>query len=188
MKKRYTVDRHGTETEIKGHKHRLRNQPGLQHLPSEVIATDEDDPDKVSVYDAPHIQRELVEEHYKALDKPTKKPSRFPPIAQPGEVVPLNQFQVDIVRLRICKALTDVHMAEQREGKFKGIPSRHVWFPEDNVNSYELRDGNPPSDTDRPKHLRRYKLALDPVTITKTESFKEIINDQAAAGTFSMGA
>ena len=188
MKKGYIVDKHGKETEVKGHKHKLRSQPGLQHLPSELVATDDDDPDKISIFDAPHIQKELIEEHDKRAQAPAKKNSKYPPVAQPGEYISLTQFQIDIVRLRVCKAVTDVHMEEVRQKAFKGIPSRYVWFPENNVNEYQLRMGNPPSDRDRPKHLKRFKLEIDPVVIPQTDTFQEILNDAKAAGTFDMGA
>lgn len=42
----------------------------------------------------------------------------------------------------------------------KSWPVSHLWFPRDTVNAYELRSGNPPSDSDRPKHMRGYNLVV----------------------------
>ena len=72
MKKRYIVDKHGNETPIKGHKHRLRANGVLAQYPEEMIATDEDDPEKISVLDAPHIRESLVED-YANREKEKKK-------------------------------------------------------------------------------------------------------------------
>ena len=179
MKKRYIVDKHGTETPIKGHKHRLRANGVLTQYPEELIASDEDDPEKISVLDAPHIREALVKDYANNQDKKKEKvPERKLP-APVGVVMPVSQYQIDFVRLRICKNLLNMHLAEAEAGRFNGFPPRHVWFPDDNVNKYELRDGNPPSDRDRPKHLRNLKIELDPVAVVNYDTFKEILKYEA---------
>ena len=43
----------------------------------------------------------------------------------------------------------------------------HIWFPENRVSKYEIRGGNPPSDSERPQHLRGLFLELDPKQLGK---------------------
>ena len=38
----------------------------------------------------------------------------------------------------------------------------HLWFPDDNILNAELRHGNPPSESGRPKHLKRKNLVIHP--------------------------
>ena len=179
MKKRYIVDKHGTETPVKGHKHKLRNHPGLADLPEELIATDDDDPDKVSALDAPHIKETLVEDHVaKLLEQEKKEDPRIPKI---GQKRPLDQFQIDLVRLRVCRALIDHAIYTQELGIFGGFPPQHIWFPDDNSNKYEIRDGWGPTNEDRPKHLKHYKLEIDPPAIVESKELKRIIKELANA-------
>ena len=175
MKKRYIVDRHGTETPVKGHKHKLRNQPGLSDLPEELIATDDDDPDKVSALDAPHIKETLVEDHVaKLLEQEKKEDPRIP---KPGQKRPLDQFQIDLVRLRVCRVLIDNAIDAQVRGTFEGFEPAHVWFPDDNANKYELRRGWGPTNGDRPKHLKHYKLELDPPVLVESRELKAAMKE-----------
>jgi len=139
----------------------------LRKLPSDYVTKEEDDPDRVHPLDAPHIveavsaeRREKEEGTYKdPLEKPKRK---FPPIAPVGRVIPLSQQQIDYVRYRALQSIITVELCKAMEGEDPDLEARyHLWFPEDNVNHYLLRDGNPPADIDRPKHLRGYRLELD---------------------------
>jgi len=38
---------------------------------------------------------------------------------------------------------------------------QHLWFPAPQLDRYELREGNPPADADRPKWLKRKNLVID---------------------------
>lgn len=38
---------------------------------------------------------------------------------------------------------------------------KHLWFPYPNDTAYSMRDGNPPPDSERPKHLRKKDLIID---------------------------
>lgn len=70
---------------------------------------------------------------------------------------PFDQGAVDEVRTAVLmQLLVSAVRAEVRKP-----PVRHLWFPRASTRAYDLRDGNPPSDTDRPKHLRGLRLELD---------------------------
>ena len=72
-------------------------------------------------------------------------------------VQPITKMALEIIRIRVTTAclITAVEDNERKQ------PVRHLWFPEDNVNRYELRLGNPPADSDRPRHLRGLQLVID---------------------------
>jgi hypothetical protein len=69
----------------------------------------------------------------------------------------LTQAQVDKVRTRVVVALL-ISAVEARQRK---VPVKHLWFPEKRDTKYELRNGNAPADSDRPRHLRGLHLAVD---------------------------
>jgi hypothetical protein len=59
---------------------------------------------------------------------------------------------------------TDKDSFEDEAHLFHAIHSpkpQHLWFKDKNLNSYELRDGNPPSDSERPMWARGLKLEID---------------------------
>lgn len=69
----------------------------------------------------------------------------------------MDQREVDIVRIRVLASC----LATAVMNGEKKVPVRHLWFPEERVTYYRLRDGNPPADVDRPKHLRGLRLEID---------------------------
>jgi len=138
----------------------------LRKLPGELVTKEKADPDKAHAIDAPHVVESIIhdraEEIKKADDKPVDKPILR--AAKPGEYVPLSQQQIDIVRMRVLSSLIDQFIKWAGGDKTvdrEDFGVRYLWFPDNNVNNYELRDGNPPSDTDRPKHMRRFELVCD---------------------------
>jgi len=125
----------------------------LRALPSEFLTKDIEDGTRIHEIDDPHTQEDLK-------DQLQEEKSALPPLpagAPVGEVVPLNQWQVDLVRLR---AMQSVIHAESRKAK-PDLSVRHLWFPRNNVNEYALRRGNPPSDRERPVHLKGLRLEID---------------------------
>ena len=78
--------------------------------------------------------------------------------------------------MRAISSIVNSLLTEAKAGKEPDMSVRHLWFPEDNVNHYELRDGNPPGDSGRPKHMRGYRIELDIVSIP--ERVKDVIEDQ----------
>lgn len=70
---------------------------------------------------------------------------------------PITRKNLEQTRIRVTFACL---LAAVEKGQRK-LPVRHLWFPEDNANKYSLRDGNPPADVDRPKHLKGRRLVID---------------------------
>jgi hypothetical protein len=70
---------------------------------------------------------------------------------------PFRQEEIDQIRTAvIMQCLVTAVIAEERRPKV-----RHLWFPRASVSAYELREGNPPADSERPLHLRGKRLEVD---------------------------
>lgn len=73
----------------------------------------------------------------------------------------MTQDEVDEVRMRVT-----IHWVRGllKKGVLQlgTVPKHHLWFPADDVNIYELRQGNAPPSSDRPRHLKKLELWLDP--------------------------
>lgn len=68
------------------------------------------------------------------------------------------QAQVDEVRFRVTLLMARDALRDRRQPKHV----YHLWWPTAaEPETYELRQGNPPSDWDRPAHLRRLDLEVD---------------------------
>lgn len=67
-------------------------------------------------------------------------------------VAKFEELRLQAISNRLLYALR-FHMPEP--------PVRHIWADE-SLTTIELREGNPPSDTDRPLHLRGLDLVVDP--------------------------
>lgn len=138
----------------------------LRQLPGELVTKELEDPDRAHPSDAPHVIGQIVDDHIEREVKsdappPLRQASRF---AQAGQCIRLSQREIDFVRMRVISSLIEEYLAWLQGGDDKDgspVSVRHLWFPENNVNSYELRDGNPPPDADRPKHMRRFRLECD---------------------------
>lgn len=74
-----------------------------------------------------------------------------------GAPGPVTRRGVEKARIRVTFACL-ISAVERGE---RHPPVRHLWFPEDRISLYHLRDGNPPADQDRPPHLRGHRLAID---------------------------
>lgn len=69
----------------------------------------------------------------------------------------LTQEAVDEVRLRVLSAV----LVSSIKLRNPNPPVQHLRFPRNGVQAYQLRDGNPPSDTDRHPWERGLKLWID---------------------------
>lgn len=141
----------------------------LRKLPGELVTIKEiGHEDKVHPSDAPHIVGALTEEYEAranaelAGETPSaEKKIKKLKCAQPGEVVPLSQWEIDVVKIRVIAAMINSALAAASKGAAPELTVKHLWFPEDNVNHYHLRNGNPPAAQERPRHMRRMKLEVD---------------------------
>lgn len=140
-------------------------KPELARLPSEIVTKDEGEENKAHELDERHIVDAIEQEWLESQDKKTNtslKDEVAKASAPVGEVVPLSQPRVDMVIFRCIVSKLEA----LSEGLAKGIDQNvdqifHVWFPQDNVNKYSLKKGNPPADSQRPKHLRGLNLVVD---------------------------
>lgn len=142
----------------------------LRNLPDEWVTKDLADGDKVHELDDPlvasRIVKDLREKEAGVVHEKPKSESQqaFDKIKREDRnaVVPLNQERVDVVRMYVLRACigTCLKMVQHKQpSNVRAI--RHLWFTNDNINEYELRDGNPPPDSKRPKHLRGLSLEID---------------------------
>lgn len=144
----------------------------LRELPGELVVKNDLDiqeEDKIHELDPPHIVEALTYEYQQKIAKDGKEDPKLDtcnlpggPLAQIGESKKLNQREIDWVRLRLLKVRIDKALQAVENGHEPNMEVFHVWFPQDEVNIYEIRPGNPPSDTDRPPHLKGFHLWIDP--------------------------
>jgi hypothetical protein len=139
----------------------------MRGLPGEWLTKEEAHPNNIHTLDPPHIVGALIDEHVKKLNDADKSETpdeavKKLPCAQPGEVVPLSQWEIDIVRMRVLRSLVKSAIAEKKNGGSPNVRAiQHLRFEENNVNNYALHAGNPPSDQDRLPHERGFQLAID---------------------------
>lgn len=129
----------------------------MRGLPSSFVTKDTSDGDKIHELDPPHIVKALVREQTNK-EQTSAKPDAVEVLASSlapiGERVPLNQTRIDLVRFRIIRA----RITRLAGSGVLNTKIDYVWFPEDNVNLYELR---PVLPRKLPRHLRNYRLELD---------------------------
>ena len=81
----------------------------------------------------------------------------------------VTQAEVDEVRTRVT--LTWVRAMLQAGEDPSKMEQKYLWFPRDDVEAYELRDGNAPGNSDRPAHLRFLELWMDPKVNQEVKNF-----------------
>lgn len=137
----------------------------LRKLPSDYVTDEIEDIDRVHELDPDHVVESLVEERSLAEQKTEEqrktRVSRLLEDVPHDRPIKLTQPRVDWVRLRVLSAVLGTLAEQAAAGRRPDFGVRHLWFPEDNVNHYELRRGNPPSPSDRPKHMKNIDLVID---------------------------
>jgi hypothetical protein len=135
----------------------------LRDLPGDLVTEDETDESKVHALDPDHVQKDIIADYGKQEapeEAPPEELETFHPIS--GDC---GQEVVDQIILRSIKAILTTQYANMIKNRTIDLGVRHLWFPEDDSAHYELRRGNPPSPSDRPKHMRRLELAVDPTLV-----------------------
>jgi len=158
-RKTITINEQGEAVERQGKAGPELLRADLRQLPSELLTKEVPVASKVHALDDPHVKNTIVREY---ADKMAGKLSPEEELPEGAERVQrvvdatLTQERIDIVRLRVMNAIaknsTDI------EDKLRVY---HLWFPRNDINEYQLRTGNPPSDSARPKHLRAMQLHID---------------------------
>lgn len=176
------LDHRGNWVEGKAGPKNLRQD--LRKLPGEYVTNEIAVDTKIHELDPPHVARTILRDKAKEAEaalnpkKDTAKDAiKKLKCAQPGEYIPLNQWEIDCARIRVINALIQRMYDDARKGAKVELTPCHLWFPDDNANKYQLRTGNPPADVDRPKHLQRFRLEIDVVNWPQT-----IIDELKARG------
>ena len=151
----------------------------LRVLPSELITKDIDDPDRIHEIDPEHVADTYLDDYIKRAqgidpDAPVKyapphlaEKYGLPPV---GKVVKFTdqskektQSQIDMFRLRVASVLLGNLQDQLIAGKVSENEQTrfYIWWPNNNVNEYHLKEGNPPPDSKRPKHLRGFQIHVD---------------------------
>lgn len=164
--KRWILREDGNWEEGKAQPKLLRED--LRKLPSHWITEETADGTKIHEVDPPHVVETIRDELAEAEQEQTAVPYAVEaiieladaPLSEP--VVPLNQWRVDAVRLRVIFALIErANLAVSRK-RVVDLEVRHLRFPTDNVHKYELYPGNPPRRKELRRHERDLQLWVDP--------------------------
>lgn len=160
----------------------------LRKLPADYVTKDTSDDTKIHELDAPHVVEALKYDKAKEADEaenptPDPKPEKkLKSQVEPGRDIPFTkvadpQLEVDLIRFSIIRAIVD--SAEKYGPPEEGLfCKRYVWFPKNNLNIYELRQGNPPANVSRPGYLKNLELFID------IENWPSRITDALAAQEF----
>lgn len=137
----------------------------LRELPGNFITKDTGDPDKIHELDDPHIVRNLAREQAIAqLDSNEEDLDSLLGRAPIGEVVPLKQRFIDAERFFVWKGVIQGQLRDigDRIRLAPDIEVMHwLYFEEDNVNKYLVKEGLPPPDSELPKHMRGFQVVVD---------------------------
>ncbi len=145
-------------------------RPDLRRLPAEYVTDEIHDPNAVHELDGEHIRDEL------ALQRHEKETSDRPPDDDEAIKLPRarrvsnNQETVDLIILMTAKGRMDSAkgLREMGDPEWRQyLKHGHLWFPKDSTDELEWRNGNPPPDSERPKHLRGLDLVVDPMRINQ---------------------
>lgn len=147
--------------------------PSLRHLPSEYVTDEVGEADKVHRLDPEHVRHGILKD---IAEQETGRDVEFNfkdfmsiLVSLPSEVkrgrvtrfkyVQRPQWEVDLIRTRICAVFT---MQAIRHERIENLTAPfYVWFPDDNLNKYIVREGHAPANRDRPHYLRRIDLFID---------------------------
>lgn len=164
---RYTINaKTGQRKEGKAAPKLLRED--LRVLPSEIVTNEIEEESKVHELDAPHIRDSFLEDFVEEAEGKTPEKQLTTDDVAPKlpekkirKISQASQFDVDLIRLRVMKACLDTEKIRVRRGLPLDLGKRYLWFPEDNLDYYCLRRGNPPAPQDRPGYLKHKELHID---------------------------
>lgn len=133
----------------------------LRRLPSDYVTKEVADADRVHPLDEDYIVDDLVrglarqeQGLSEAIDEPLG-------VAKETRDFRLTQDRIDEVRLRVMRAWAQTNIKWLANDKKPDLKAKHLWFPRDDINEYQLRTGNAPPNFDRPRHLRGFDLFID---------------------------
>jgi hypothetical protein len=140
----------------------------LRKLPSEWVTDEVQDGSRIHEDDPEHVREALVDDLVEAERSDNPVPNAVEAVLQLADaplserVVPLSQWRIDAVRLRVIFALIENARVRAKKGKTVNLEVRHLRFPTNNIHGYELRPGPPPAPSKLHPHERGFKLWVDP--------------------------
>lgn len=129
----------------------------LRALPGDLVTDDIEDESKIHELDPDHVQADILADYGK--EHREERPEQFNKINR--TLSQAGQWGVDQIRLRVLRTWLGTQISRGQKGNGPDLGVKHLWFPDDNLDRYGLRDGNPPADVDRPKHMRGLRLEID---------------------------
>jgi len=146
----------------------------LRKMPGEYVTKDTSDPDKIHELDDPHVVEQYVADFERSQEE-AEKPKD--PIKSVRDAIKSNwntevfdQKNIDWCRFNICYNLLCGAIKMHEAGEYDPdhmTKIRHVWFPKPGYDEILMKEGNAPSDSDRPKHLKGKELYIDPLNWPK---------------------
>lgn len=147
----------------------------MRSLPSAAITDDIEEEGKVHEIDTAEIRQTVAEEWIEGQESgDLKKDQPGPPGWKPVKQQFVDPILVSALQAVVCGELTKMDIGEE-----PSLHVRHLWFPENDIRRYELRNGNPPGRSGRPKWLRGLDLVIDPIRGPHRRILNEIADDKA---------
>jgi len=138
----------------------------LRKLPSELVTDEHADTSKIHTLDPSHIKRKLIED-YKTKQFLEEIKSQRPTYMLRGKVSQHGQRGIDFESIRAFKGVLRTIWKLLVRGERNVSNPCYLWFPEDRLSKVELRVGPVPSNSNRPRWLKRMDLLIDPGNIPK---------------------
>jgi hypothetical protein len=140
----------------------------LAALPGELVTNDPTDETRIHEVDPEHVRDTLVHEYFNPETEVDDEPEKTEYSPRPIRVSDAGQRGIDAVKVRVWWQLLQGSKVPRAMLSGEGQTVFHVWFPTDSLQVYELRDGNPPARSERPKYLRDANLVIDMFHIPET--------------------
>lgn len=144
----------------------------LKHLPSDLVTSETADGARVHSLDPGHVVDSIAQDYFDNGEVVKEEEDRQAPKEKFTQIFrrvsEKGQIGVDDIRVSVMRALIKTQIARIKRGENLDMEVKHLWFPHDRLDEYELRAGNPPTDIDRPNHLRGLRLEIDLTTVPET--------------------
>lgn len=156
--KRYALTGEKPEEMITTARPRSRHIQGRDPAINDPLREHSLDPEHIrEELEVQRIAREEGIEHLMGNVDEKEEHRLVPPLEEDLEDRRLSQEVVELTKIRVAVFLMDSYLRR----KENVVPPHHLWFPEDDVAEYELREGPAPENSERPYHLQNLHLDLD---------------------------
>lgn len=136
----------------------------MRILPSDYVTKEIADEHRIHKHDDDHIVTALTKERLKSEAEGDVVAEKVFPTPTEQTRMCLNQKDVDAIIMRVLRA--KIHALKEKAERGERIVEsdyavKHLWFVNDALMPRAIRWGNPPADSDRPKHMRGLNLVVD---------------------------